>query len=311
MSTFGLHYSLFYIEKNLSIEEFDIAHANLQDILTHAKKHNAKFLYNEMLDYQDLDNHINLLSKYEKDAAYVSMIVDRPIEIFDYIYENTTINQLLIDPIIDHYLMATYRELVENYFHNLIFSNKLGDIQLGGYEYKMFIDFEESNFLISLLPLVSDMDDFENYFSLYQWFYSRRNRYEVLLIDSFMQSINRADNMDNILTSLLRGVYYPIYNTNHGADKSIYDIEAHRDNNQKVRIKENGTGKFTDTILYRVYVLAYNKVKEGKIRIGYVIYQETYIIFCYHNDHCDKMTGFKNKEFTLNSIPHNLSIVKS
>ena len=176
---------------------------------------------------------------------------------------------------------------------------------------KLFTSFNNTSLSILALPSISTMDDFNKYFNLYEWFYSRRNKHSIYLTDSFKKAIEKSPNINNILTSLLRGVYYPKYNLYHGATSSIHDIEAHRDNNQKVRIKKDKEASFNDTVLYRVYVLPHNKVKEGKIRLGYVIYKEVYIIFCYHINHCDNMTGFKDKKFTLNGTDYTLSIVKS
>jgi hypothetical protein len=310
MSVFGLHHILFYVRKTLSTEELDIAQANLQDIINSAKKHNAKFLYNEMLDYVSIDNHVNLLSVDEKDAAYVSMILNRPFETFICTQESCNTYETFIDPLVDSYIMATYKKLKETYLHNLIFSTSDTTIHLEDNDFKLFTSFNDSSLSISALPSISTMDDFNKYFNLYEWFYSRRNKHSIYLTDSFKKAIEKSPNINNILTSLLRGVYYPKYNLHHGATSSIHDIEAHRDNNQKVRIKKDKEASFNDTVLYRVYVLPHNKVKEGKIRLGYVIYKEVYIIFCYHTDHCDNMTGFKNKKFTLNGTDYTLSIVK-
>ena len=311
MSVFGLHHILFYVKKTLSREAIDIAQADLQDIINSAKKHNAKFLYNEMLDYISIDNHVNLLSVDEKDAAYVSMILNRPFETFISTKESCSTYETFIDPLVDSYIMATYKKLKETYLHNLIFSTSDTTIHLEDNDFKLFTSFNDTSLSISALPSISTMDDFNKYFNLYEWFYSRRNKHSIYLTDSFKKAIEKSPNINNILTSLLRGVYYPKYNLHQGATSSIYDIEAHRDNNQKVRLKKDKEASFNDTVLYRVYVPPHNKVKEGKIRLGYVIYKEIYIIFCYDINHCDNMTGFKKKKFTLNGTDYTLSIVKS
>lgn len=309
MSVFGLHHSLFYVDKNISVEELDIARAELQDIIEHTKKHKAKLLYNEMLDYISVNNYINLLSKYEKDPAYISMVINRPFEVFECTHENKVTSTLLIDTIVDNYIVATYVKLVDTYFHNLVFSKNHGGLQLDGKEYKMFVDFDEINFSVVLLPDIPTVNDFDRYFSLYEWFYSRRGKRKIFLTDSFRLIINRVNNLDDILTSLLRGVYYPEYDTHQGIERSIYDIDAHRDNNQKVRIKSVMERKSDETILYRVNVVPHNIAKQGILRIGYSIYRDTYIIFCYHDNHCDKMVGFKDKKFVLDDIKYNLSII--
>lgn len=309
MSVFGLHHSLFFLHKDIPNEEIDMARANLLEIIEHAKMHSAKFLYNEMLDWIQVDDYFSLLSQSGKDPATLPFILNRPMEVFECTYETEEPDFVLIDKQIDLYLIATYSKLKKDYAHNLIFSKLFFSTSEHLEDYRLFKDFDENNFSVNLLPSISSYDGFKSQFALYHWFYSRRGKHEIMTIDSFCSRVSRVNNLQDILTSMFRGIYYPEYTLHQGREPSVHDIDAHRDNKQLVKI--NNGAQTTKITLYRVNVVPYNIKKDGVLRIGYCIYNDIYIVFCYDDSHCDNMNGFLDKEFFLNNKKHTLSIVKN
>ncbi len=282
-----------YKQDTLTLEDRYILEANLVDIFEITKLESVKYLYNGYIDNVPMDNIVNILSGEEKDNAFVALNVYNSIEYFEKIYdytpaqENTTFCEFK-DPLLS-YTLAIFEHLFQQYHHSIVISDRVNDIVINHRSFyfrknlSIFTDLS-----IKMLPDVVSLENFEEYFSLYHWFYGRENK-KILLSDTFLTQISKSpQKLHNILTSIFRGVYFPDFSLKDGIEATIYTLETHSD--KKALNMEVNKDK---TTLYRVHCSETQTKNSAKDRICYTKYNDYIIVFYYNDEHCNILNHYE------------------
>lgn len=201
---------------------------------------------------------------------------------------------------LEGFVSDVFKELFNTYHHGIVISDRRSNIQIGGHTYHFVKDIiDNAELSIEMLPAVKNYDDFETHFPLYHWFYGREE-YPIILSNTFVDEIGKLvnDQLLRILTSLIRGIYFPDYlRRDHK-----YSIEGHPDSDIK-------TMKINDktTMLCRIHSVGITERSGGVNRICYadtIEKGQRYVIaFHYKEDHCERL----NHEESI----HTPSIIQS
>lgn len=280
--------------KNKTVFSEDDKHLTvsfLSEVFEEAKDNNVKYLYNGYYDNHLPNSVINVFNEIENDIAYIALSLTSPFEYFEKVYEFNESNQPSLfsfsDQMIKGYIYSTFIYLFEKFNHGIVKSNRRDLVNLSGNQYHFINDIDIfSSLEIEYLPKVNDLNDFYNYFNDYDWFLGK-NKKEFILTDNFKTQITRLDDSEylRVLTSLLRGVYFPDFMNSQGTENCRYTITTHSDRSvRQMKIGNNFT------TLYRIHSVELNQNSGGLNRICYTIFNEIVIVFFYHDDHCDTLS---------------------
>lgn len=266
--------------------------SDLVSLVDLAKDQNIKYLYHAAFDYSLPAGIVNVMKELEDDQAFIALMLEGPFKYLQSIYggygiENTDVIGCSFEVPLQGFVSELFNKLLETYHHGIVISDIRRDIQIGGNTYHFVNDIiDNAELSMEMLPPVTNYDDFEAYFPLYHWFYGRE-KYPIILSDIFIRQINKPGNNDQILTiltSLMRGIYFPTYL----CQGHQYSIEAHPDSDIK-------TVKINDrtTILCRIHTVGIRERSGGLNRICYAatnVKSQQYIIaFHYNEDHCERL----------------------
>lgn len=288
----GLDPCLFLKDKTSFLaEEKYLAVDILLEVLEDAKNNKVKYLYNGNYDTYLPNPIINVFKEMENDQAYVALALTNPFEYFENIYTYHDSTDVCLcsftDSLVKGYIFSTLIHLRNVYHHNIIKSNVTKTVPLLGNQYNFISKIDIYSCLdIGYLPNVVNQNDFYQYFEHYNWFLGKKEK-ELVLTNTFRTQINRLDDSEflRVLTSLLRGVYFPDFMVSQGATNCKYTIETHSD--KHVRTMFIGT---QSTTLYRIHSVELNQKNGGLNRICYTIYNEKVIVFFYHDEHCNTLS---------------------
>lgn len=263
-----------------------------------AKDQNIKYLYHAAFDYSLPPSIVNVMKEIEDDQAFIALMLEGSFEYLQTVYlhatENTEALGCSFEEPLQGYVANVFKELNETYHHGIVISDLRRDIEIGGNTYHFIKDIiNDAELSMEMLPPVTNYDDFEAYFPLYHWFYGREE-YPIILSDTFVTEVQRIDDTKllSILTSLMRGIYYPdCYEPEHR-----YKIRAHPDSDMKTM-----TINKKNTTLHRIHCVENDDWRGGANRICYadtIEKDQRYVIaFHYKEDHCDKL----NHQETINT----------
>lgn len=255
-----------------------------------AKEQNIKYLYHSSFDYGLPAGVKNVMQEIDDDQSFVALMLEGSFEylqtIYGYATENTDEIGCSFEEPLKGFIADVFRELYETYHHGIVISNRRSDIQIGGNTYHFVNDIvDNAELSMEMIPPVTNYDDFEAYFPLYHWFYGREE-YPIILSNTFVIGIRRAedDQLISILTSLMRGIYYPdCYVPEHR-----YKIRAHPDSDM-----DTMTINKKNTTLHRIHCVENDDWRGGANRICYadtIEKDQRYVIaFHYKENHCDRL----------------------
>ena len=265
--------------------------SDLVSLVDLVKDQKIKYLYHAAFDYSLPSGIVNIMKEIEDDQAFIALMLEGPFEYLQPIYggygvENTDTIGCSFEVPLQGYISELFNKLFETYHHSIVLSNRQCDIQIGGNTYHFVKDIiDNAELSVEMLPPVTNYDDFEVHFPLYHWFYGREET-PIILSNTFVNEARRSGNQKllSILTSLMRGVYYPdCYEPEHR-----YKIRAHPDSDMNTM-----TINKKNTTLHRIHCVEHDDWRGGANRICYadtIEKAQRYVIaFHYKEDHCEKL----------------------
>jgi hypothetical protein len=278
-----------YLKKSASLTNEDryIAISELVDIFQNANAEKIKYLYHGAFDYSLDQDTINLLTDLSDEFTYIALNISSPLEYCEkiYSYAHTDMHCFCgFNSPLKEYVFSLFGTLIQDHAHNIIVSNKNEYNSINNCNFH-FIKNIKTEISISDLPPITDLSSFCKHFSIYNWFFGRETL-DIILSDTFIAKISHLaqPELEKILTSLFRGIYFPDYKLAHGIEPNQYTIRAHSDKNiAYIKINDQ------NTTLIRVHCVPANEKQGGVDRICYTEYDNYVIVFFYDKSHCQQL----------------------
>ena len=234
-------------------------------------------------------------------------------EVYSYgIIENSEfIKDLPVD--IHGYVAEALRIQYLDSYNNIIISNKSLEITCT-YKFELFDGIDTSKWKIDNNLRIIDNAELCHKIATKHFFYyldvvkvflgiTLKEKKKIVLSQAFINSVISCEkDSKNFITSLVRGIYYPMYLFSNARCNSPYIIEAHP-HSAKYKRKITGSKNIfinkKQSTLYGVYVVALNavtKAQNNKYRIFYVVSNDIYIVLSYTDKHDFNYQDFHNEE---------------
>ncbi|AXX96069.1 hypothetical protein [Arcobacter ellisii] len=309
------------IDPNIYISEISKIKENnylISEIFDNIKCKTIKIIYNKYLDqYKELSGYKNLFNiDLNSKLTFSEIYFARNSHKLKYIKEvysyQDTDNCSFIEKLpneIHGFISSALRIQYNDYYNNIIISNKNSESVCEN-KFELFNNIDILKWQMDKnLRIISNNElcqkilekEFFYYLDTVKVFLGIRlkEKKNIIFSQNFINSVIKCEkDSKNFITSLVRGIYYPMYLFSNGQCNSPYIIEAHPHSPRYKKDKNIYINK-KQTTLYGVYVLAINavtKAQDNKYRIFYVFFNDIYIILSYTDEHDFNYDDFKVEE---------------